>query len=138
MNDADSGLPKRQGRVALRPGELPRAAPQSRRIDGGGAPWIAVVARRPELIPGVAALAVFWATAQGGVMATDSYPGALFLLGVLSATLYASGRACPVSPFCRSPRSPCSARLRSGTISRSPGPTTRVPPGTARIAACCI
>jgi O-Antigen ligase len=91
VNDADSGLPRRQGRVAPRPGELPRAAPQSRRIDGVAPAWIAAVARSPELIPGVAALAVFlfWATAQGGVMATDSYPGALFLLGVLSATLYA-------------------------------------------------
>ncbi len=101
MNDADSGLPKRQGRVALRPGELPRAAPQSRRIDGGGAAWIAVVTRRPELIPGVAAVAVFlfWATAQGGVMATDSYPGALFLLGVLCATLYAFRARLPRLPL---------------------------------------
>jgi O-antigen ligase len=91
VNDADSGLPKRQGRVALRPGELPGALPQSRRIDGVAPAWIAPVARSPELIPGAAALAVFlfWATAQGGVLATDSYPGALFLLGVLSATLYA-------------------------------------------------
>jgi O-Antigen ligase len=105
VNDADSGLPKRQGR-ALRPGELPRAAAQPRRIDGGGAAWIAVVARSPELIPGVAALAVFlfWATAQGGVMATDSYPGALFLLGVLSATLYAFRLRLP-----RLPRLPLAA-----------------------------
>lgn len=106
MNDADSGLPKRQGRVALRPGELPRATPQSRRIDGVAPAWIAAVARSPELIPGVAALAVFlfWATAQGGVMATDSYPGALFLLGVLSATLYAFRAHLP-----RLPRLPLAA-----------------------------
>lgn len=106
MNDADSGLPKRQGRVALRPGELPRATPQSRRTDGVAPAWIAAVARSPELIPGVAALAVFlfWATAQGGVMATDSYPGALFLLGVLSATLYAFRAHLP-----RLPRLPLAA-----------------------------
>ncbi|MGH2983591.1 MAG: O-antigen ligase family protein [Solirubrobacterales bacterium] len=106
MNDANSGLPNRRGRVALRPGELPRAAAQSRRVDGGGAAWIAVVARSPELIPGVAAVAVFlfWATAQGGVMATDSYPGALFLLGVLSATLYAFRARLP-----RLPRLPLAA-----------------------------
>jgi O-antigen ligase len=105
VNDANSGLPKRQGRVALRPGELPRAAPESRRIDGGGAA-IAFVARSPELIPGVAAVAVFlfWATAQGGVLATDSYPGALFLLGVLSATLYAFRARLP-----RLPRLPLAA-----------------------------
>jgi hypothetical protein len=92
VNDANSGLPKRQGRVALRPGELPRAAPRPRRIDGGGgAKWIGMVARSPELFPGVAAVAVFlfWAAAQGGAIATDSYPGALLLLGILSATLYA-------------------------------------------------
>jgi O-Antigen ligase len=100
VNHADSGLPERQGRVALRPGELPRAAPESRRVDGGGPAWIAFVARSPELIPGVAAVAVFlfWATAQGGVMATDSYPGALFLLGVLSATLYAFRARLPQLP----------------------------------------
>jgi O-antigen ligase len=100
VNGANSGLPKRQGRVALRPGELPRAAPQTRLIDGGGAALIAVVARGPELIPGVAAVAVFlfWTTAQGGVIATDSYPGALFLLGVLSATLYAFRARLPRLP----------------------------------------
>jgi hypothetical protein len=101
VNDADSGLPNRQGRVALRPGELPRAAPQSRRIDRVAPAWIAAVARSPELAPGVAAVAVFlfWATAQGGVMPTDSYPGALFLLGVLSATLYAFRARLPGLPL---------------------------------------
>jgi hypothetical protein len=45
----------------------------------------------PELLPGLAAVAVFvfWAAAQGGVGATDWYPGALFLLGLLAATAYA-------------------------------------------------
>jgi uncharacterized membrane protein len=106
VNDANRGLPRRQGGVVLRPGELPRAAPPSRRIEARGAAWIAVVARSPELGPGIAAVGVFlfWATAQGGVMATDSYPGALFLLGVLSATLYAFRAQLP-----RLPRLPLAA-----------------------------
>ena len=113
MNDADSGLPKRQGRVALRPGELPRATPQSRRIDGVAPAWIAVVARSPELVPGVAALAIFlyWATAQGGVLATDSYPCALFLLGVLSGTVYAFRARLP-----RLPRLPLAAIVLLGAF----------------------
>jgi len=44
----------------------------------------------PELFPGVVASAVFifWAAVDGGVLATDSYPGAILLLGLLATTAY--------------------------------------------------
>ncbi len=45
----------------------------------------------PELLPAVIAVAVFvfWATAQGGVDPTDSYPGSLVLLGLLAGVGFA-------------------------------------------------
>jgi hypothetical protein len=52
--------------------------------------WLKWLAGMPELIPGIAALAVFgfWTLSNGGAFPTDSYPGALFLLGLLAATAY--------------------------------------------------
>jgi O-Antigen ligase len=46
--------------------------------------------RSPELIPGALAVAVFvlWAIFDGGTSATKSYPGALFVLGLLVATAF--------------------------------------------------
>ena len=79
-----------------------------------------MVARSPELVPGVAALAVFlfWATAQGGVLATDSLSGrALPAWGAVRHALRLRGAPPVGSPACPSPRSPCSARLRSGYLS---------------------
>jgi O-Antigen ligase len=54
-------------------------------------PWLDWLARAPELLPGLAALAVivFWTTSDGGVFPTDSYPGALILLGLLAVTAFA-------------------------------------------------
>ena len=78
--------------MTQRPGELP--APQPRRgkrnkaSDGDAwRPRLSTLTSAPELLPGLAALAVFlyWAGAQGGIGATDSYPGALFLLGLALA-----------------------------------------------------
>jgi hypothetical protein len=73
----------------LRPGELPsapKAAPSGTR--GRIVGWLA---ETPELIPGVIAIGVFvfWASAQGGIAATDWYPGTLILLGLLVCTAYA-------------------------------------------------
>ena len=47
--------------------------------------------RSPEVIPGALAVAVFilWAIFDGGVPPTKSWPGALFLLGLLAATAFA-------------------------------------------------
>jgi hypothetical protein len=46
--------------------------------------------RSPEVIPGALAVAVFvlWAIFDGGTSATKSYPGALFILGLLVATAF--------------------------------------------------
>jgi hypothetical protein len=51
---------------------------------------VAALAGSPELIPGFLALGVFviWTISDGGLLTTDSYPGALFLLGLLAATAY--------------------------------------------------
>ncbi len=53
--------------------------------------FASVLIRSPEVIPGALALAVFvlWAIFDGGVSPTRSYPGALFLLGLLVATIFA-------------------------------------------------
>jgi hypothetical protein len=72
-----------------RPGELPSARRTDRARPGAGLlEWLADT---PELLPGVVAVGVFvfWATAQGGVGATDSYPGFLILLGLLVGTGFA-------------------------------------------------
>lgn len=57
---------------------------------GRGRRALEKLARTPELIPGFAAVAVllFWTASDGGALATDSYPGGLFLLGLLAATAY--------------------------------------------------
>ena len=56
--------------------------------------------RNPEVIPGALAVAVFvlWAIFDGGVPATKSWPGALFLLGLLVATLFGYRRHLPAIP----------------------------------------
>lgn len=45
----------------------------------------------PELLPAIlaAAVFVFWASAQGGIDPTDSYPGSLVLLGLLAGVGFA-------------------------------------------------
>jgi hypothetical protein len=55
---------------------------------------VQALASTPELIPGVIAVGVFvfWATAQGGIAATDWYPGTLILLGLLVVTGYSYRR----------------------------------------------
>jgi hypothetical protein len=72
-----------------RPGELPSADRAGR--SSLGARLLAWLAGMPELLPGIGGVAVlvFWATAQGGVAPTDSYPGALILLGLLVGTGFA-------------------------------------------------
>jgi hypothetical protein len=54
----------------------------------------------PELVPGIAAAAVFivWAVADGGALATDSYPGGVFLLGLLAAVAYGYRTRLPEIP----------------------------------------
>jgi hypothetical protein len=80
------------GQGAQRPGELPaRQPPRARRAGrarrDAWRPRLTALTGAPELFPGLAALAVFfyWAGSQGGIAATDSYPGALFLLGLALA-----------------------------------------------------
>ena len=79
-----------KGRGAVqRPGELPSSRPTDRAYTGAGIlDWLAAT---PELLPGIAAVGVFvfWATAQGGIAPTDSYPGTLILLGLLVGTGFA-------------------------------------------------
>jgi hypothetical protein len=55
----------------------------------------------PELIPGFLALGVFvlWTIFNGGFFPTDSYPGALFLLGLLAATAYGYRTRLPGLPL---------------------------------------
>ncbi|MDX6605688.1 MAG: hypothetical protein QOD14_228 [Solirubrobacterales bacterium] len=81
---------KAKGRGGMqRPGELPSSRPTDRAYTGAGVlEWLAAT---PELLPGIAAVGVFvfWATAQGGVAPTDSYPGTLILLGLLVGTGFA-------------------------------------------------
>ncbi len=69
-----------------RAGELPSSRSAERTYPGAGLlEWLADT---PELLPGIAAIGVFvfWATAQGGIAPTDSYPGTLILLGLLVGT----------------------------------------------------
>jgi hypothetical protein len=86
-DDPGPAPPTGDSPVAQRPGELPRG--------GRPASLAAQLAERiaipPEILPGLVAVAVFvfWATAQGGVSPTDSYPGELLLLGLLVVTVYA-------------------------------------------------
>ncbi len=57
----------------------------------GSPKWLAsALTRSPEVIPGALAVAVFlfWAIFDGGVPPAKSYPGALFLLGLLVATFF--------------------------------------------------
>jgi hypothetical protein len=73
------------GGTALRPGELPQRQQQRRQPYSSP---LDPIAAHVELIPGVVAVAVFvfWAIKDGGAFPTDSYPGALLLLGLLAAT----------------------------------------------------
>jgi O-Antigen ligase len=84
----NAGTAKVRGAMQ-RPGELPSSP--SADPATGRSQLLEWFADTPELLPGVLAVAVFvfWATAQGGVAATDSYPGALILLGVLVGTGFA-------------------------------------------------
>jgi hypothetical protein len=70
--------------------EQPSAAAEHAEVGRGGAvvEWLRGT---PELIPGVGGVAVFlaWTASDGGYVSTYSYPGALFLLGLLAATVYA-------------------------------------------------
>jgi O-Antigen ligase len=60
----------------------------------------AALAGAPELIPGFLALGVFviWTISDAGLLPTDSYPGALFLLGVLGVTAYGYRTQLPALP----------------------------------------
>src|SRR4051812_14169136 len=53
--------------------------------------WLDRLAQLPELFPALVALGVivFWTAADGGAIATDSYPGGVILLGTLVATVFA-------------------------------------------------
>ncbi|HEX3563073.1 MAG TPA: O-antigen ligase family protein [Solirubrobacterales bacterium] len=67
----------------------------------GSPKWLgSALTRNPEVIPGGLAVAVFvlWAIFDGGVPATKSWPGALFLLGLLVATLFGYRRHLPAIP----------------------------------------
>jgi hypothetical protein len=89
------GCPKTESRPLspgeLRPGELPSSSRAQRRGPASQSRVVQALASTPELIPGVMAVGVFvfWATAQGGIAATDWYPGTLILLGLLVVTGYA-------------------------------------------------
>ena len=63
-------------------------------------PWLDRLAQAPEVLPGLVALGVivFWTASDGGVFATDSYPGALILLGLLAVTIYAFRAQLPGLP----------------------------------------
>ncbi len=68
----------------------------------GSPKWLAsALARNPEVIPGGIAVAVFvlWAIFDGGVSPTKSWPGALFLLGLLVATIFGYRRHLPAIPL---------------------------------------
>jgi O-Antigen ligase len=62
--------------------------------------WLGSLARSPELFPAVAAVAlfIFWAVANAGILPTDSYPGAVALLGLLVVTAFAYRRRLPTLP----------------------------------------
>lgn len=86
MTKADPAV--KGGEPAPRPGELPyrrRGRPRA------GASTVDRITVFPELIPGIVAIAVFvlWAAKDGGLLPTDSYPGALLLLGLLAAAAFA-------------------------------------------------
>jgi O-antigen ligase/polysaccharide polymerase Wzy-like membrane protein len=69
-------------------------------VERGSRPWLDWLARVPELLPALVALGVFifWTLNDGGVFPTDSYPGALILLGLLAATTYAFRGQLPSLP----------------------------------------
>jgi O-antigen ligase len=66
---------------------------------GGGAAlrWLR---ETPELFPALAAVALFliWTGSDAGILPTDWYPGAVFLLGLLAVTAYGFRRELPGLP----------------------------------------
>jgi O-antigen ligase len=62
--------------------------------------WLGFLARSLELFPALAAIALFlfWAVANAGILPTDSYPGAIGLLGLLGVTTFAYRDRLPALP----------------------------------------
>lgn len=85
------------GRVPRRGGPSSRATADT---GSTGALALGRLGSIPELLPGLIAVAVFvfWATAQGGIGATDSYPGSLVLLGLLVGVAVAYRGSVPGLP----------------------------------------
>ncbi|MGA8217043.1 MAG: hypothetical protein WB771_00630, partial [Solirubrobacterales bacterium] len=85
------------GRVPRRGGPSSRATADT---GSTGALALGRLGSIPELLPALIAVAVFvfWATAQGGIGATDSYPGSLVLLGLLVGVAVAYRGSVPGLP----------------------------------------
>jgi O-Antigen ligase len=88
VTEARQGEAAGEDALGLRPGELPPHRRQEVKRRGA---LLDRLGGTPELIPGLAAVAVFvfWAGADAAVLPTDSYPGAVLLLGLLAVTVYA-------------------------------------------------
>jgi len=72
------------GWLRMSSGPVPRTVPAPvTRLRG-------VISDRPELIPGLLGVAAFvgWSAAEGGSLETSTYPGALFLLGLLAVVAF--------------------------------------------------